>query len=201
MKVHFSSSASNMSARYDRLKFICDVITSEGHKLAKDWLNEAFNATESEKQDLKRWERISTETVEALRSSDVVIIESSIDSFSMGYQAGLAIQLKKPLLILREDGSKLPETVNVYDVQKSVEHTLIAAKDNSYKIVKAYKDEKELAHFISKFLKENDISNKDLRFNMFLDRQTYQYLQNQSNITGQTRAKLIRDMIRDKMSE
>jgi len=45
------------------------------------------------------------------------------------------------------------------------------------------------------FLKENDVSTKDLRFNFFIDRKIHNYLRWVSYKTGKPRSEIIRELL------
>lgn len=65
---------------------------------------------------------------------------------------------------------------------------MFAVGGNSYAIVK-------------EFLEENVIDTKDLRFNFFLDRPTYNYLRWMSSKTGKTKAEIVRSLLQKEMNK
>jgi len=61
--------------------------------------------------------------------------------------------------------------------------------------VAEYQTEADVAKIVGDFLMENTISTKELRFNMFIDRQIYGYLRSESLETGKNKSEIIRDLI------
>jgi hypothetical protein len=59
---------------------------------------------------------------------------------------------------------------------------------------KTYND-KNVSGIIKKFLKENDIQAKDMRFNFFIDRPIYNYLRWAAYKTGKTKAEILRELV------
>ena len=120
------------------------------------------------------------ESVEAITRSDVVIAETTIQSFGVGYQTALAIQMKKPTLLLYSDAADTSAFVSG-----------IPSSNASFKPYNS----KTVSVIIKKFLKENDIQAKDMRFNFFIDRPIYNYLRWAAYKTGKTKAEILRDLV------
>lgn len=97
-------------------------------------------------------------------------------------EAAIALSHKKPLLILFQYGTENRELIY----------------DSSYSLMEmqVYKDRKGIKKIVETFLKMNNIDSKDMRFNMYLDREAYTYLNWESTKTGKTKAQIIREIIR-----
>lgn len=180
MKVHLIASRSNVSENFDSLKRISEIIAEEKHQIARDWVGSAhsrLNKTETSQAD---WSKIYQLNLETIAQADIVIAETTHNSFGVGYQIAVAVQQKKPTLLLRRD-----------DADTDVFATGIV--DPWVKSV-LYK-EGDLDAIVRSFLEENDIGTKDMRFNFFIDRKIYNYLRWSSFKTGKTKAEVLRELV------
>jgi len=118
--------------------------------------------------------------IEAVGRADVVIIEASDYRFDQGMQAAIALQQKKPILIVS---------------QTPLDDTAVAHYRNRLITLETYASPEELAKVVTRFIRINTISTKDLRFNMFIDRPIYNYLRTQAYETGKNKSEIIRDLI------
>lgn len=118
--------------------------------------------------------------IEAVGRADVVIIEASDYGFEQGMQAAIALQQKKPVLIVS---------------QQSLEDSAVAQYQNRLITLETYTSQDDLAKAVTRFIRTNTISTKDLRFNMFIDRPIYNYLRTQAYETGKNKSEIIRDLI------
>lgn len=118
--------------------------------------------------------------IAAVGRADVVVIEASNYGFDQGMQAAIALQQKKPTLIVS---------------QAPLDKHAIAHYQSRLITREAYKDATELAKVVTRFIRTNTIATKDLRFNMFIDRPIYNYLRTQAYETGKNKSEIIRDLI------
>lgn len=180
MKVHFTASRKSLQEDSDSLKMIVDAIRAAGSNVARDWLGEAQEAYNDSGVVSEDWATIVKESLGAIAQADVIIAETSHDSFAVGYQIAIAIQQKKPILLLRhKDADRDAFVTGVEDgwVRHGVYDT-----DN-------------LQEIISEFINENEVQSKDMRFNFFIDRQIYNYLRWASFKTGKTKAEILRELV------
>ncbi len=202
MIIHFTASGKNItdSKRLKLLKDIEQHIKGMGHTLAIEWIDEAL-AQANQPSDIsneERWQAASKSTIDALYRSNVVIVEASEDSFSMGYQVALAQKSKIPILILRGNLTTDDQANHPYSEDKTVEYSLIAADTNESIVVETHSNMKDIYTAIDAFITSNDIATSDMRFNLFLDRLTFRYLQRLSDERGMSRAEIIRQLIKEK---
>lgn len=184
MKVHFSASLRDLDKHLSTYELIEAVITSNGHDIAKEWLKEyRGKKVISTRFTDKRWGSISTETLAAVQTADAVIIEASIPSFSMGYISAMALTNKKPLLMLF----------------KSRPQPYILDTNNSLRRAVIYDGDEELQKIVTSFLKDVDVDAKNLRFNMVLDRELYNFLNWESVNTGKTKAQIVREVLKERI--
>ena len=186
MKVHFITSRPTLENDIDTLRDIIKVINNSGHSLALDWVERAYKRNVEKDQPSADWSAIVKENLETIAKSDVVIAETSYENFAVGYQIAVAIQQKKPVLLLRhEKANKDAFATGVEDGW--VKHGEYAGPD--------------LPVIIEKFLNENDIQSKDMRFNFFIDRKIYNYLRWAAFKTGKTKAEILRDLVQNEIEK
>lgn len=180
MKVHFTTSRKSLQDDLVSLKLIHKAIRLTNSLVARDWLDEAQNAYESSGIVSEDWATIVKESIAAIAQADVIIAETSHDSFAVGYQIAIAIQQKKPILLLRRK-----------DADRDA---FVTGVEDGWVRHGAY-DKDNLNQIIADFINENEVQSKDMRFNFFIDRQIYNYLRWASFKTGKTKAEILRELV------
>jgi hypothetical protein len=184
MKVHFSVPLRDLGKHLATYDLIERTIKAEGHTLAKEWLQE-YRDKQADPTHFsnEEWEDINSSTLTAIQEADAIIIEASIPSFSMGYISALALARKKPLLMLFN----------------SRPQPYILDSSNSLKRAEVYHNEEQLQVVVASFLKDIDVDANNLRFNMVLDREIYNFLNWESVNTGKTKAQIIREVLKERI--
>jgi len=186
MKAHLVTSQPSLEKDINTLRKITQLVKLRQHSLARDWIEDAYEAHQTTGKTADDWSKIYKNNLEAIAQSDVIVAEATYENFAVGYQVAVAVQQKKPVLILRKkDADKNAFVTGVEDgwVQH-VEYT----EDNLEKIV-------------DKFLKDNDIDTKDMRFNFFIDRHIYNYLRWAALKTGKTKAEILRNLVQKELDK
>lgn len=181
MLVHFIATGTSLDTNIDNLRAVVDTLQKNGHTLAKDWIETAYNDLQKGvDSNTLSWQSIIEEDFEAIAKADVIIAEVSHDSTAIGYQIATAIHQKKPTLLILQEGARVPPfTWNIPSAFLSrIEYT----KEN-------------LVAQITPFLQDNDITTKDMRFNFFIDRPIYNYLRWSALKTGKTKAEILRELV------
>jgi hypothetical protein len=182
MNVHFTASNYQLEKHIEDYRSIVSAVKKQGHTMTREWLEEdlgrrttksAYNQTEYK----EIWQKVKL----SILSADVVIVDGSINSYSIGYQTAFALSNKKPVLVMTSD--------------HEISQTIIAGEDNPLLFIKNY-SAKNLESVVTDFLNKFNIAKQDMRFNMFIDRETQAFLEIESYKTGKTKAKIIRDMIK-----
>jgi (2Fe-2S) ferredoxin len=179
MIVHFAASRYGIAENITHLRHVVDAIHSEGHQLARDWIESSYEVQVKKGDEAVDWKEAYQDSVEAITKADVVIADTTFRSFSVGYQVATAVQMKKPTLVLHQEGSK--DSFFASGIEVGVTY-----KEFNPKNVK---------EIIERFLKENDIQAKDMRFNFFIDRPIYNYLRWAAYRTGKTKAEILRELV------
>lgn len=179
--VHVTGSARNIGNDLPFLRTIVQSVYDSHAMVFRDWISAAISRrTHGVADDEVDWTHVLEKNVEAIQLSDLVVVECTQNRFSQGYQAYLASQYKKPTLIV---------------TRGKIDNEFISGVESKYITVKHYETEDELKSIVEKFIKQNIIAEKDLRFNMFLDRRIYKYLRDVSYETGMNKSEIVRQAL------
>lgn len=181
MKVHLITSRPTLENDIQTLRKIVKSLKSNGHELARDWIEDEFARIKATVDTPPaEWAEIYKENLGAIAKADVIVAETSYENFAVGYQVAVAVQQKKPVLLLRH---------------ASAGKNAFATGVEDDWVKRAAYTEENLEPILSKFLKENDIQAKDMRFNFFIDRPIYNYLRWAAFRTGKTKAEILRELV------
>lgn len=180
MKVHFITSRPSLEKDINLLRRVVQVIKSTGHTIAHDWIDDAFDREIKSKTPVDDWNAIYKENLGAIAQADVIIAETSYENFAVGYQVAVAVQQKKPVLVLRH--------------AEADKNAFVTGVDDGWVKHVGY-SEGTIDDAVKKFLQDNDINTKDMRFNFFIDRSIYNYLRWSSLKTGKTKAAILRELV------
>lgn len=100
MKVYFSCSTAELANHSADYHAIRDYLADNGHILTRDWLEETERHAQAGNRELPNIKKIYKACVEAIREAELVIIEDTVSNFSTGHQITLALQMRKPTLVL-----------------------------------------------------------------------------------------------------
>lgn len=184
MIIHFTGSAQDLDRDLPFLRRIAKTIAQHGDELAREWteptaLDDVKPAT-TETKDEGDWHMAVTADIDAISRADLVIIEATNDRFLQGYEIAMALQYKRPTLLVTREPLE--------------QHAFSGVRDRLLTMAQ-YETEDELEALVKDFIRSNTITTKDLRFNMFIDRPIYNYLRNVSYETGKNKSEIIRDLI------
>lgn len=107
MKVCFACSTSELLARKDNYRRICSLVKEMGHSITRDWLDEAIRVVEQNMVSSLDREDVYNKVLSSILIADIMIIEGTVASFSVGHQVTLALSKNKPtLFLIKKDSSK-----------------------------------------------------------------------------------------------
>jgi len=181
MIVHLTASIRKPETDAPYLQLITETIHDHGAVLAHNWLDDALSRNKNDSPS--NWTAYVEENLEAIKRCDVVIVELTYSSFGSGFLIAAALEHKKPILAVSRGKVK--------------SHTASGLADSLF-TYKKYTTTDSLASIIDSFLDKNTIHTKDLRFNMFLTRATFKYLEDTSRETGKSRSEIIRELVKQK---
>lgn len=180
MIIHLTGSSWQRTEDLEYLRKIISTIEENGGVLARDWVEPTFARNRAKTVEQINWEKVMRGNVDAISRADIVIVEATSYRFSQGYQVAVALQQKKPVLVL----SRQP-----------LDELSISGITNKLLTLAEYHNQDELQKAVAGFIKQNTVTTKDLRFNFFIDRQIYNYLRSVSFETGKNKSEVIRDLI------
>lgn len=185
--MHFTTSMDSLRSNIESIRQLKKHLQNEGHVLARDWIEDAYNSLDEDSSvHDASWQSVIKANFEAIAKADVVIVDITNDSTALGYQIAVAVQQKKPtLLVLREGANTPPFTWSI---------------PSSFLSKIEYNDG-NIADKVRPFLEENDIKTKDMRFNFFIDRSIYNYLRWAALKSGKTKAEILRNLIKSEIDK
>ena len=186
MKVHFACSTSELAAFKSDYRNICRLIKEMGHTIARDWLEEAIQFVENETVNSLDREDVYNKVVSSILASDVVVIEGTVASFSVGHQVTLGLSKNKPTLFLvrrKEGGTK----------SAKVKDSFLAGITSPLLTVSEY-DDSNLADVLNDFLNNNG-GRPVVKFNIVLTKEIENYLDWASFTYKINKSQFIRNLI------
>ena len=186
MLVYLAGARFQLGNNIDRIRELTRVIKACGAELVEDWVDAATEKglrQNGQYPDID-WSNIQLESVDAINKADVVIADATFRSFRVGYEVAIAVQAKKPVLILHSA-----------DVAQDGDNSIAYGIEGKalYEDQPFHRD--DLEEIVKKFLEDNDTKLKDMRFNFFIDRKINSYLRWASYKTGKTKAEIVRELI------
>jgi hypothetical protein len=185
MIVHIAGSIRDPKVDPEYLRQITEVVHDHGAIVALNWLEPAIMRYE-QKIPTEDWTTYVEANLDAVKRADVIIADLTHYSFAQGYMVAAAFEHKKPVLAVSRN-----------DIRS---HTA-SGITNTLFTYKKYKNEAELKTLVREFLVRNTIHTKDLRFNMFLTRRIFKYLEDTMRETGKSRSEIIRELVMRKVNQ
>ena len=167
MKIHFACSTSELEKYKDNYRKICSTIKAMGHTITRDWLEEAIRIVENKAVNSLDREDVYSKVTTSIFNSDIVIVEGTIASFSVGHQVTLGLSKNKPTLFLIAKN-----TANKKN-GKMTNSFLAGLKSPLLKI--AEYDDSNLVDIINDFLNNNG-GRPVVKFNIVLTKEIESYL-------------------------
>jgi len=159
-----------------------------GHTITRDWIEEAINIVEDGAVSSLNRDDVYSKVMTSILSSDVLIIEGTVASFSVGHQVTLGLSKNKPTLFLV---AKKPS-------KKASKGFIDGLKSPLLKVVEY--DESNLADIINDFLNSNG-GRPVIKFNIILTKEIEHYLDWVSYTKKINRSEFIRNLILKHLSE
>lgn len=189
MLVHFSASSRQIEKDIYLYRKIINAIRIAGHAISHDWIETAWLMTQGKGRDGEGWDlnTIALEVEAGIEAAEVAVIEATgVSTLGVGYELALALQRKKPTLVLIDE--------------RNTQGSYAIALRHDFLTIKTY-DNDNLEKVITDFLDENIVNNKELRFNFVIDRKIYNHLRVKSFRTGRTKAEILRDLLEGDMKQ
>jgi hypothetical protein len=185
MIVHLAGSLREPETDAAYLRQVIETIHDHGAVLAHNWL-EAALARKKENITIPDWSPYVEANIEGVKRADVIVADLTHYSFSQGFLVAAALQYKKPILAVSRN---------------AIGGHTASGITNPLFDYKRYSDSASLKQIVDAFLDKNTVHTKDLRFNMFLTRHIFKYLEETSRETGKSRSEIIRALVKRKAEE
>jgi hypoxanthine-guanine phosphoribosyltransferase len=183
MKIYFTCTTAELNKYQTNYFSIRDYIVEQGHTLTRDWLGVTNQSLNNNLREVKDIRRIYLDSLKAIRDAEVVIVEDTVSNFSTGHQITIALQMRKPTLVMW-NGTKHRQfnKMFIHGIQSDLLTISEYNLDN-------YKD------IINKFLKkQKDVSIKN-RFNLVINDYERNYLDWAQFYKGKSRTRIIKDLL------
>lgn len=189
MKVHFACSTSNFIKYQKNYLKICEEIKKLGHTITRDWIGEGVEFFKQKKTDIDRTD-IYKKTIEAILASDVLVVEGTVSSFSIGHQITVAINKNKPVLFL------------IYEKNDEKNYFRSSFIDgiNTPLITKKTYNNNNLERTLEDFFNSNK-KGATIKFNIVLTKEIDNYLDWASFAYKKNKSEFIRDIIAKHIEE
>ena len=147
MRVFFTCSTKSINKHAKIYRAVRDEIISFGHQINRDWIDYSINVSERGIPDIPS-HTVYKDVMSAILTADVIIVDATVRSMSVGHQLTYSLQKSKPVLLLRKkdkdkrheklfiEGSEFKdlhtvEYENISDVRKALEQFFKKYEDKS----------------------------------------------------------------------
>lgn len=189
MKIYFTCSTADFFSYEENYFKIRNYLVEQGQILTRDWLPHTAEMLHSGKTVMRDIKKIYRECMESIKEAEVVIIEDTVSNFSTGHQITVALQNKKPTLVLWQ-GKK----------HRQFSQMFIHGIDSDILQVSEY-EAKNLEQIISTFLEKYEDCNEKNRFHLVLNNLERRYLDWAQYSKGKSRTQIIRESLRKQIDE
>jgi hypothetical protein len=189
VKIYHTNSTAEFFKYREAYFKIRNYLIANGHTLTRDWLPHTEKALVTGAMDIRDIKQIYRECIVAIKEADLVIVEDTVSNFSTGHQITIALQNKKPTLVLWQ-GKKHRQFKQMFihgidsDILEIAEYSL----ENIYD---------KLATFISKYENANEKS----RFHLILNNTERNYLDWAQFTKNKSRTSIIRGSLKKTLDE
>lgn len=185
MKVYFACSSASVQDHLDDYNLIREILKQNGLSIVADWIDRSFNKSNSLiTTDVEI--NIHDEGINAINDADIFVADVSYPSASVGFQVGLALSKKIPVLCLysEEFGDKeAPQVI------KAINSPLL--------VISGY-NSKNIGKIIKKFIKVLP-ENKLIKFNFIITPKIAEYLDDNSRLRNVSKSDFLREIVEKAM--
>lgn len=184
MKIYFTCSTAEFSKYRDSYFGIRNYLVSQGHTLTRDWLPHTEERLIKGYTDIRDIKQIYQACIQAIKEADLVIVEDTVSNFSTGHQITIALQNKKPTLVLWQ-GKKYRQFKQMF----------IHGIESDILQVSEYLPE-SIFETIGAFINKYENASERNRFHLILNNVERNYLDWAQFSKNKSRTKIIREALR-----
>ncbi len=189
MKIHFACSTAKFTKYQNNYLTICKEIKELGNTITRDWIEEGIEFFEKKKTDIDRTD-IYKKTIESILASDMLIVEGTVSSFSVGHQITVAINKNKPVLFLTYE-KKDEKTYFGSSFIDGIKTPLITNRSYNFS---------NLKNILEDFINKNK-GGATIKFNIVLTKEIDNYLDWASFSYKKNKSEYIREIIEKHIEE
>lgn len=186
MKVWFGCTTLDWLTYREYYFKIRDELVKNDCIIVSDWLETADKAARS-KTKKSRPKRSYHYAMKAVYDADLIVIENTVPNFSTSHQITIALQRRKPTLVL-----KLHTNDSLFT------DSYIESLQDPNLTVKEYTNQ-NIAKRISEFVNFNKLGNTQKRYNIVLEKKHKYYLDWAHQVSGSSRSEIIRNLVEEEM--
>jgi hypothetical protein len=184
MKIHFTCTTAEYQKYRDGYFKIRNYLIGEGHLLVRDWLPLAEERIRNKQNDMADIREIYKYNITAIKEADLVIVEDTVSNFSTGHQITVALQNRKPTLVLwRGEKHKQFKQMFIHGIESDILQVSEYTDENLEKIIKVFMEKYE------------NVEEKN-RFHLVLNNLERQYLDWAQYSKNKSRTKVIREALK-----
>lgn len=189
MKIHFTCSTAEYLKYKESYFNIRNHLISEGHLIVRDWLPIAEERIKNKQNDMADIKEIYKYNMSAIKESDLVIVEDTVSNFSTGHQITVALQNRKPTLVLwHRDKHKQFKQMFIHGIESDILQVSEYDNDSLERTIKIFTE------------KYQGLEEKN-RFHLVLNSLERQYLDWAQFSKNRSRTKVIRDGLKKLIDE
>lgn len=182
MKIYFACSSAGLPKYIKEYNLIREAIKSFNNKIIFDWIDRTFNSANNNHLSKNEEINIHEEGINAIASADALIADVSFSSASVGFQVGLALSRKIPVLCIYSEEFGEKEAPQVIQAIKS-----------PMLLIKSY-TEKSLKKVVKEFFNELP-ENKLIKFNFIITPKISEYLNWGSEKNDISKSDFLREIV------
>lgn len=187
MKIYFTCSTADFF-RYEKSYFaIRNYLIDKGHVLTRDWLPHTAEMLHNEERSIRNIKKIYRECIESIKESQLVVVEDTVSNFSTGHQITMALQYRKPTLVLWQ-GKK----------HRQFKQMFIHGIESDILQISEY-EVRDIEKVIGTFIEKYEDCNEKNRFHLVLNNLERKYLDWAQYSQNRSRTQIIREVLREKI--
>lgn len=184
VKIYFTASTAEFQKYRDTYYSIRNYLLGQEFILTRDWLPHTEKRLQKGIKDVSDIKLIYKECVNSIKEADLVIIEDTVSNFSTGHQITLALQNKKPTLVLWQ-GKKHRQFNQMFI--HGIESDILQVSEYS---------PKSLFETIDMFITKYEYALEKNRFHLVLNNVERNYLDWAQFTKHKSRTRIIKDAIK-----
>lgn len=155
----------------------------------RDWLPLAEERIRNKQHDMADIKEIYRYNITALRESELVIVEDTVSNFSTGHQITMALQYRKPTLVLwRGEKHKQFKQMFIHGIESDLLEVSEYTDETIERVIKV---------FVQKY---QDVDERN-RFHLVLNSTERQYIDWAQHSQNKSRTKIIREALKSMIEE